>query len=90
MPGYDGWYNDFWELSTDRQFGMAVGPMPRSSIIEHTRGWPDDEADAFRTIMRRMDDVFRNFKPPKVNPAMVDDGLSPQERLKRIFGDRIN
>lgn len=90
LPGLASWYEDFFELSTDRQFGMAAGPIPRSSIVEHTRGWPQDDADMFRACIRRMDSVYLNHKPGKKPTMQMDPDMTPQERLKRIFGDRIN
>lgn len=58
LPGLGGWYDDFLELSTDRQIGMGIGPIPASSIARHTAGWPEDDADAFRTCIRAMDAVY--------------------------------
>lgn len=90
LPGVESWYEDFWELSTDRQIGMAAGPIPRASIIEHTRDWPQDDADMFHLCMRRMDGLYLNFKPGKAGIAADDNSMSPQDKLKRIFGDRID
>lgn len=87
--GLSVWYEDFWELSTDRQIGMAAGPIPRASIVDHCRGWPDDDAEMFRICMRRMDDIYINHKPSKqpFNNKLAE--LSPQDRLTAIFGDKI-
>lgn len=65
QPGFNEWYDDFFELSTDRQIGMAVGPIPKSSIEKHTEGWPPDDAEMFRFCMRAMDAVYleREEKP---------------------------
>lgn len=69
---------------------MAAGPIPRSSIVDHTRGWHPDDAEMFRVCIRRMDAVYRDHKPSKM-PVNVDHvELSPQERLTKIFGNRIN
>lgn len=87
--GLHVWYEDFWELSTDRQIGMAAGPIPRSSIIDHTRGWPDDDAEMFRICMRRMDDTYLSYKPSnkRFNNQLAE--MSPQDRLSAIFRDKI-
>lgn len=58
LPGARWLYDAFWELSTDRQIGMAAGPIPASSIARETVGWPDDDAEAFRIAMREMDGVW--------------------------------
>lgn len=88
--GLSVWYEDFWELSTDRQIGMAAGPIPRASIAEHTRGWPDDDAEMFRICMRRMDDIYLNHKPSKTRFNNQLAEMSPQDRLSAIFKDKIN
>lgn len=58
MMGFDGWVADFFELSSDRQIGMGVGPIPASSIDRHTATWDHDDADMFRTCIRAMDGVY--------------------------------
>lgn len=85
LPGFASWYGDFFELSTDRQIGMAAGPLPAASIDRHTNGWDDDDADMFRACMRAMDLAFmdRTKKPPS-GPEQT-----PEERLKAIFGDAL-
>jgi len=58
MPGLEEWYNDFFELSTERQIGMAAGPIPWSSIERWTLGWPWDDVDCFHTCIRAMDALY--------------------------------
>lgn len=58
LPGLSEWYDDFFELSTDRQVGMAAGPIPRASITEHTKDWPWEDADCFHACMRAMDALY--------------------------------
>ena len=84
------WYDDFAELSTDRQLGMIAGPIPHSSIIAHTQGWLDHDAEMFRVCIRRMDDVYLNFDPKKVPKPWMNEDVSPQDRLTAIFGKRID
>lgn len=89
LPGLRAWYDDFQELSTDRQLGVVAGPIPRSSIVEHTRGWPDDDAEMFRICMRRMDALYLSFDP-ELQAQSIPVEMSPQDKLKAIFGDRID
>ena len=69
MAGYDGWYRDFFELSTDRQIGMAVGPIPAASIERQGR------CELFRRVIRAMDRVYlahvrgEGDEPESDNPA---------------------
>jgi len=54
-----GWYSDFWKLSTERQIGFGVGPIPASAIERHTIGWILEDADMFEHCIREMDEVYR-------------------------------
>lgn len=58
LDGYGGWYEDFWRLSTERSFGMGVGPIPASVIDRHVEGWHYEDAEIFEVCMREMDDVY--------------------------------
>lgn len=58
------WYEDFLELSTDRQIGMAMGTIPKSSIDAHVVGWPDEDAQMFRACIRAMDGVYLGGDDP--------------------------
>lgn len=58
LEGYGGWYEDFWELSTERQIGMAEGEIPASVIARHTAGWSWEDAEAFAYCMRAMDRIY--------------------------------
>ena len=51
-------YNDFLELSTERQIGMVAGPIPSSAIAGRTSGWLDDDAEAYRICIRALDAVY--------------------------------
>jgi len=58
FPGFEPWIEAFWELSTDRQIGSVLGPIPAASIHRHVMGWCEEEADLFRVCIRFMDRVF--------------------------------
>lgn len=76
MPGAEIWLAAFWELSTDRQIGMAEGPIPAAAIDRHTRGWPDDEAETFRVCIRMMDQAYRSRDEVEI----PDDGEADPAR----------
>lgn len=51
----------FWELNTDRQFGMSVGPIPFSAIDAYARRHGVDDPDEFALwvrMIRLCDRVF--------------------------------
>lgn len=50
-------WSAFWELSTERQIGMGVGPIPVSRIRRHAPEFGMDTS-SFVRIMRRMDDEY--------------------------------
>lgn len=59
--GYEHHYEAFWELSADRQIGMAAGPIPFTAISEYARRVQIDELDdfwLFAGLIRKMDEVF--------------------------------
>ena len=57
--GYEDWFSAFTELSTERQVGMGVGPIPHSAIVAYAErmGWGDD-LDAFLACVREMDRTY--------------------------------
>lgn len=58
MEGFGGWYEDFWRLSTERQIGMGVGPIPASAIDKHVAGWGYEDAEMFEICIRELDGVY--------------------------------
>jgi len=50
--GFEQWFNDFWELGTERHDG---GPIPKGAIDRHVAGWPKADADLFWRLIRLLD-----------------------------------
>lgn len=48
----------FWDLSSERQAGMSVGPIPWSAMVAYHAHSPWIEFGAFMQIMRRMDQAY--------------------------------
>ncbi len=68
LPGTEPWLADFFELGTDRPVGMnGPGPIPSSSIDRLVAGWPEDEADIFRHVIRAMDRAYLNSLSPETD-----------------------
>jgi hypothetical protein len=63
--GDDLYLDGFWELSSCRDFGMGVGPIPWDKIVQYAR-WVKLEPDLevlFVRIIRELDEVYlRNCK----------------------------
>jgi hypothetical protein len=58
MDGLGEILSAFHELSTDRQIGMAAGPIPSASIDRRVTGMSDSDAAFFRRCIRELDNVF--------------------------------
>lgn len=57
-PDIDRWFmHAFAELSTERDFGMGMGPIPASKIREHAReaGLDRDATRTFVDVIRALD-----------------------------------
>lgn len=50
----------FWDLSTERQIGAAVGPIPATKIDDYAcrKGLDLSMMEAFKTIIRTMDRTY--------------------------------
>lgn len=78
-PGGEALLSAFWELSTDRQVGMSVGPLPAASIARWLAETgvtdPDDATDAVECF-RAMDAVYLGkplpVEKPKGRPFSLD------------------
>lgn len=70
------WYA-FNDLTTERQSGMGVGPIPVSKIEAYAKklGLSPDEADRFEIILRRMDEAYVTESMPTKpgEPKMRDE-----------------
>ena len=59
-PGEGVYLRAFRELSTTRQFGMGIGPIPWDRILLYAQwqGLDPDLTEALTVIIRCMDDVY--------------------------------
>jgi hypothetical protein len=57
---YRIYWNGFHELTSCRQLGMTVGPIPFTAIAEYTQFYPFMEAEAhfFVDVIRRIDNAY--------------------------------
>jgi len=49
------------ELSTARQSGMGIGPIPFTAIVEYFKIYELEDFDEFAYIIRRLDNVFMDL-----------------------------
>lgn len=87
LDGFGGWFEDFWELSTERAIGMGIGEIPAHAIDAHVAGWRYDDAEMFRTCIRAMDRVYLEAANNDGN-ALPAQGVSPQESFRSAFSGR--
>lgn len=59
IEGFEFFLDAFQELSTTRQIGLAVGPIPFTGLVDYFRIYelPDGFED-FAYVIRRMDQVY--------------------------------
>ena len=86
-----GWlWSAFWELTSERQLGMAIGPIPGSKIREYMRdelGLDGAQYDYACTVIRNVDNEYvamlnrrRDEGPEMADTAKVTD----PEGVKRV------
>lgn len=77
----------FSDLSTERQIGMGLGPIPRSKIIEYGAaelGLDGDELDRFCRVIRRVDaDYLDSVNTPR---AVDDESVSDKAAMTDVAG----
>lgn len=87
LDGFGGWYEDFWELSSERQIGMGVGPIPASAIDRHVAGWHYEDADMFRAVIRAMDGVYLEMANRRDDEPKADsEPTSARDAFRGAFG----
>jgi hypothetical protein len=59
---FDFYIESFFELSTCRQIGMALGPIPFTTILEYCKIFEVEEFTDFLYFMRRLDNIFLSRK----------------------------
>ena len=60
IPGVEWYFKAFWDLSTERQIGYTLGPIPASKVSEYGRehGLRDDTLVLFRDMMKELDRAY--------------------------------
>jgi len=80
----------FWELSTERQLGMTIGPIPGSKIREYLRDELDlygAEYDRARAIIRKVDNAYMAMLTSRKDdgPEMADTAkTTDSEGVRRV------
>ena len=74
LPGVMGWFEAFWELSTERRF--IGGPIPWSAID----AWPTDDPETFHACIRAADAAYLAWKPESAKEPLTVEAF---ERLGR-------
>jgi hypothetical protein len=84
-------WNAFWELGTERQLGMSVGPIPGSKIREYLRDEMDlygAEYDRARAIIRKADEAWLDMLNARKGdePKLADQAKATDaEGVKRVM-----
>ena len=84
-------WNAFWELGTERQLGMSIGPIPVSKIREYLRDEMEltgAEYDRTKAIIRKVDDAYLGMLNRRKDdgPALADAAKATDvEGVKRVM-----
>lgn len=80
LEGFGLWLDDFWRLSTEREIGFGVGPIPASAIDKHVEGWGYEDAELFERCIRAMDGVYlmRSNKTDDPDHPQITPGEPPR------------
>lgn len=64
MRGDDFWLSAFWELSTERQFGHVIGPIPNSKVADYgfRRGLSPGMIRVLETVIRELDEHWLKWQ----------------------------
>lgn len=73
LPGLEVYLEAFWDLSTCRQMGMGLGPIPWTSIENYITisGGDENFREDFHHLIRRLDQAYlawcndKNKESPK-------------------------
>jgi hypothetical protein len=84
-------WNAFWELGTERQLGMTIGPIPGSKIREYLRDDLDlygADYDRAKAIIRKADDAYVGMlnRRKEDEPKLSDQAkATDSEGVKRVL-----
>lgn len=88
LEGFEGWYADFWRLSSERQIGFGVGPIPASRIADHTKGWLMEDADMFEYCISEMDGAYLMKVNRSEQPSTEQSAVSPRDAFRAATANR--
>ncbi|WP_293921155.1 phage tail assembly chaperone [Sphingobium sp. UBA5915] len=88
IDGFGGWYEDFWQLSTERQIGFGEGPIPASAIDRHTEGWGYEDADMFQVCIREMDRAYLMKRNNPDQSPQGDPSVSARDAFRNATSGR--
>ena len=84
--GFEFYYDAFGELSTTRQSGFNLGPIPFTAIVEYFTIYNiDGDFDEFASIIRRMDKVYLDLNADEMKakePKKETSGGSNNDNQK--------
>lgn len=68
QPGDNFYFRAFWELSSCRQFGWSVGPIPWRDMVLYAEyaGLDSENTQLFATVLRELDEVYLSWSRDEV------------------------
>lgn len=86
LPGLETIFDDFWDLSTDRQLGMVAGPIPSASIARYVAGMSHEDAEFFAHCIRALDAVYLGKREDPVDPEDAASSNPARDAFRGAFG----
>ena len=83
-----GLYDAFGDLSTERQIGMAVGPIPRSKIKEYGRDELDLSGEALDRFMMTISRIDGEYLSMSSAPHPMEQAAAKQDGKQKLAGTR--
>ena len=86
IEGFDFYFEAFEELSTTRQIGMAVGPIPFTAIVDYFNIYQLSDFDEFSYVMRRMDKIYlenNNSELSKGKGAPINNAATKSDKKNK-------
>ncbi len=84
LPYSEFYLRAFWELSTERQFGYTLGPIPISKLKEFCDRLSLDHvtSEVVKAVIRAMDGAYMEWVTEERKKNTGDDRLSHQSNCR--------
>lgn len=83
ITGFEFYYDAFSELSTARQIGLAVGPIPFTALVDYTKLFEIPDFDEFAYVIRCLDRAYLDLNAQETKKPVETSNKGKQPNGKR-------